>query len=153
MSCGFVRDATARAPSGERATLRKPPGSDTRPDAMPCRSNQVSWESVSAVRYTRTSLAEAEKKPPSRKEPTRSATGTGSPASASRFASNGCAMSVPSRRNNNRPGPESPAAAYVETDRVRHQPLRALLVWLRIERPDIAAAGLGRARRNRKYTK
>src|SRR6476469_5108393 len=61
VSSGFVRDATARAPSGESVTLRKPPGSEARPDTAPCRSNQVSWESVSAVRNTRTSLAETEK--------------------------------------------------------------------------------------------
>ena len=35
-----------------------------------------------------------------------------------------------------------------ETDHIRHQSLRALLVRLRIECPDIAAAHLGRARRN-----
>src|SRR5438045_1922014 len=61
VSCGLVRDATARVPLGDSATPRKPPGSEARPDTLPCRSYQVSWESVSAVRYTSTSLEEAEK--------------------------------------------------------------------------------------------
>ena len=43
VSSGFVRDATARAPSGERVTPRKPPGSEARPDhrALPVEPGEL----------------------------------------------------------------------------------------------------------------
>ena len=61
---------------------------------LPRRSNHVSWRSSSGPLKTRTPLVEAEKKAPSRNEPTGSATRTASPESCSRPASKGCANSV-----------------------------------------------------------
>ena len=38
----FVRDATARVPSADNATLRNAPGSEAWPATLPCRSYHVS---------------------------------------------------------------------------------------------------------------
>ena len=101
---------------------------------------------MSAVRYTSTSLAEVEKKPPSRKEPTRSATGTGSPASARRLRierlRDECAFvnkQEPSRTRIN-------GGRVGHADVVRHQALSALLFRPGIECPDIGATRLRIAR-------
>src|SRR5262245_56459379 len=49
-SCGIVRDATARVPSGDNAARRNPACSETRPDRTPCRSHDAIWTLLLALR-------------------------------------------------------------------------------------------------------